>query len=58
MPNPPAGVKLTMQAACVMFDVKPILKDDPTQLGKKIKDYWAAGYKALLSGLLSQSRSC
>jgi dynein heavy chain len=50
MPNPPAGVRLTMQAACIMFDVKPVIRDDPAQLGKKIKDWWSAGYKTLLSG--------
>lgn len=51
MPNPPSGVRLTMQAACVMFDVKPIVRDDPTQLGKKIRDWWSAAHKSLLSGV-------
>lgn len=31
--NPPAGVKLVMEAACIMFDVQPKLKDDPTKMG-------------------------
>ena len=49
MMNPPSGVKLTMQAACIMFDVKPLLRDDPGTMGKKVKDYWTAAHKSLLS---------
>ncbi len=48
MPNPPSGVKLTMQAACVMFEVKPIVKDDPSYAGRKIKDWWATAQRYLL----------
>ena len=58
MPNPPAGVRLTMQAACIMFDVKPVLKEDPTQLGKKIKDWWSAAYKTLLAGMRARMTLC
>lgn len=32
--NPPAGVKLVMEAACIMFDEKPKMKDDPNKMGK------------------------
>ena len=49
MINPPAGVKLTMQAACVMFEVKPILKDDVTYAGRKTKDWWASAQRFLLA---------
>ena len=58
MPNPPAGVKLTMQAACVMFEVKPILKDDPTYAGRKIKDWWATAQRFLLAGKQASSATC
>jgi dynein heavy chain len=40
--NPPAGVKLAMEAICVMFEVKPVKKNDPNQAGKKFDDYWDA----------------
>eukprot|EP01029_Cantina_marsupialis_P009143 TRINITY_DN2137_c0_g4_i1.p1 TRINITY_DN2137_c0_g4~~TRINITY_DN2137_c0_g4_i1.p1 ORF type:complete len:4119 (-),score=1448.16 TRINITY_DN2137_c0_g4_i1:93-12449(-) len=48
MKNPPGGVKLTMEACCIMFQVKPVMKADPDNLGKKIKDYWEAAQKQLL----------
>merc|ERR1719329_771141 len=40
--NPPAGVKLAMEAVCVMFQVKPIRKADPNNPGKKFDDFWEA----------------
>lgn len=33
--NPPAGVKLVMEAACIMFDEKPKMKDDPNKMGEQ-----------------------
>ena len=33
-----AGVKLVMEAACIMFDEKPVMVNDPTRLGKKVSD--------------------
>jgi len=48
MGNPPAGVKMVMEAVCIMQGVKPIRKDDPAQLGKKIDDYWDNAKKELL----------
>jgi dynein heavy chain len=50
MPNPPAGVRLTMQAASVMFEVKPILKDDPMYPTRKKPDWWATAQRYLLAG--------
>ena len=47
--TPPAGVKLTMEAACIMFGVKPLLKNDPDKIGAKIKDYFGAAQKEFLS---------
>jgi Microtubule-binding stalk of dynein motor len=34
--KPPYGVKLTMQATCIMFDVKPDKVADPDAPGKKV----------------------
>jgi dynein heavy chain len=51
MPNPPAGVRLTMQAASVMFEVKPILKDDPMYPTRKKPDWWATAQRYLLAGV-------
>jgi dynein heavy chain len=46
--SPPAGVKLTMEAICVMFQVKPVMKADPNVPGKKIPDFWEATQKNVL----------
>jgi dynein heavy chain len=40
MKSPPAGVKIVMEAVCVMKDVKPVKIQDPSGSGKKIEDYW------------------
>merc|ERR1719506_3647518 len=32
--KPPGGVKLTMEAVCIIFEVKPIKKPDPNTPGK------------------------
>eukprot|EP01031_Cornospumella_fuschlensis_P032177 gene32177-38921_t len=47
--TPPSGVVLTMKVVCLMFDVKPIKKNDPNKPGAKIDDYWEAGQKSLLT---------
>merc|ERR1719443_224749 len=31
--NPPAGVKLTMEAVCIMFNIKAVKKNDPNTPG-------------------------
>lgn len=49
MGRPPAGVRLTMEATCVLFDVKPEKVADPDNPGKKINDYFKAAQKNLLS---------
>eukprot|EP00742_Colponemidia_sp_Colp-10_P007220 GILJ01007760.1.p1 GENE.GILJ01007760.1~~GILJ01007760.1.p1 ORF type:complete len:2640 (-),score=434.68 GILJ01007760.1:74-7498(-) len=49
MQKPPAGVKLCMQACCIMFNVKPIKKNDPSVPGSKVLDYWEASQKSLLN---------
>eukprot|EP00741_Cyanophora_paradoxa_P002452 tig00000076_g2377.t1 len=40
MQRPPAGVKLVMEAVCIMQNQKPKKIDDPNKMGKKIDDYW------------------
>jgi dynein heavy chain len=45
--KPPAGVRLVLEAVCVMCDVKPDLIKDPDGGTKKVKDYWAPAKKLL-----------
>ncbi|XXQ30104.1 AAA+ ATPase domain-containing protein [Plasmodiophora brassicae] len=40
MKKPPAGVLITVQATCILFNIPPIKKNDPDNVGKKINDYW------------------
>merc|ERR1719498_1693244 len=47
--NPPAGVKLTMEAVCIMFQIKPVKIADPNTVGKKIDDYWKAAQAEVLT---------
>jgi dynein heavy chain len=47
MQRPPEGVKLVMEAVCIMKGVKP-KKADGDKPGKKIDDYWEPG-RVLLS---------
>jgi dynein heavy chain len=46
MKKPPAGVKLVMEAICVMKDVKPTRLKDP-QTGKFYLDFWESSKKVL-----------
>ncbi len=39
MKSPPAGVKLTMEAVCIMFGIKPVKVSAPDGRGK-VDDYW------------------
>jgi len=48
MQRPPPGVKLTMEALCLMFGIKPDKVKDPDGGTKKIDDYWAPAKKDLL----------
>lgn len=48
--NPPAGVKLTMEACCIMFQVKPKMVTDNSpgaKPGAKVPDYWEPSTKML-----------
>ncbi len=47
MKNPPAGVKLVMEAICILKGMKPDRIPDPSGSGKKIEDFWAPSKKLL-----------
>lgn len=47
MKNPPAAVKLVMEAICVMKNVKPVRIKDPAGSGKMVDDYWGPALKML-----------
>ncbi|GFH23399.1 uncharacterized protein HaLaN_21005, partial [Haematococcus lacustris] len=46
--NPPAAIKLVMEAVCVMLDAKPTMVADPNTPGKRNADYWDTGKRLLL----------
>ena len=45
MKNPPHGVKVTMEAVCLMFQLKPARVKDPDNPSRKINDYWPVAKK-------------
>jgi dynein heavy chain len=47
MKNPPYGVKLTMEAICIMKEIKPDKIQDPAGGLKKVDDYWGPSKKLL-----------
>ena len=47
MQKPPAGVRLVMEAVCVMRDIKPDKINDPSGSGQKVLDYWGPSKKLL-----------
>ena len=47
--KPPGGVRLTLEVACVFFEVAPVKKPDPDDPSKKILDYVEPAGKSLLS---------
>jgi hypothetical protein len=46
MKNPPAGVKLVMEAVCVMLEKAPERKIDPSTQ-KPVLDYWPTSVRLL-----------
>jgi dynein heavy chain len=46
MKNPPDGVKLCMEAVCIMKGIRPDRKPDPGT-GKMVEDYWGPSLKLL-----------
>ncbi|GCC28735.1 hypothetical protein chiPu_0007169 [Chiloscyllium punctatum] len=55
MKSPPAGVKLVMEAICILKGIKPDRVPDPTGSGKKIEDFWGPAKKVLGDMKLLQS---
>nr|XP_055071765.1 dynein axonemal heavy chain 7 [Misgurnus anguillicaudatus] len=47
MKAPPAGVKLVMEAICILKGIKPDRIPDPSGTGKKVEDYWGPAKKLL-----------
>ena len=47
MKKPPAGVKLVMEAVCILKGVKPEMVKDPAGGLRKVKDYWIPSQKLL-----------
>ncbi|KAH9266776.1 hypothetical protein BASA84_000973, partial [Batrachochytrium salamandrivorans] len=47
MKNPPDGVKLVMEAVCVMKDIKAEKIPDPSGSGRMVLDYWKPSLKML-----------
>ena len=48
MRNPPRGVRLVMEALCIIKKVGPVRVPDPSGNGKQIIDYWAPALKYVL----------
>nr|XP_012632402.1 dynein heavy chain 7, axonemal isoform X3 [Microcebus murinus] len=47
MKSPPAGVKLVMEAICILKGIKADKIPDPTGSGKKIEDFWGPAKRLL-----------
>ena len=47
MKSPPAGVKLVMEAICILKGIKPDRIPDPSGSGKKIEDFWGPSKRIL-----------
>ena len=45
--KPPGGVRLTLKAVCIMFQIKSVKIPDPDNPQKKIDDYWGPSQKML-----------
>ncbi|DBB17910.1 TPA: hypothetical protein ACH3X3_002922 [Trebouxia sp. C0006] len=54
MKSPPSGVKLVLEAVCILKSVKPARVKDP-QSGKMVEDYWEASKKMLMENDFLQS---
>ncbi|CAL4076496.1 unnamed protein product, partial [Meganyctiphanes norvegica] len=47
MKNPPSGVKLVMEAVCVLLGEKPDRIPDPQGTGKMVEEYWSVSKRLL-----------
>ena len=50
MKSPPSGVKLVLEAVCILKSVKPARVKDP-QSGKMVEDYWEVSHHVPLLSL-------
>ena len=48
MKKPPDGVKITMEAVCIMLSVAPKMVPNPDGKGPKVPDYWEPSQKEVL----------
>ena len=49
MKSPPDGVKVTMEAVCLMLGVPPKKVPNPSGMGPKVDDYWEPAQKVVLN---------
>lgn len=47
MISPPAGVKLVMEAICILKGIKPDRIPDPSGSGRMIEDFWGPAKRLL-----------
>ena len=47
MKSPPSGVKLVLEAVCILKSVKPARVKD-TQSGKMVEDYWEVRFPSFI----------
>lgn len=47
MKSPPSGVRLVMEAVCVLKGIKPDKVNDPSGSGRKIEDFWGPSKRVL-----------
>ena len=47
MKKPPGGVRLVMEAVCVLRSLKPERVKDPSGSGKMVDDYWPTSQKMM-----------
>ncbi|XP_076365083.1 dynein axonemal heavy chain 7-like [Tachypleus tridentatus] len=47
MKSPPAGVKLVMEAICILKGIKPDRIPDPSGSGKMVEDFWGPSKRLL-----------
>ncbi len=48
MKSPPSGVKLVLEAVCILKGIKPARVKDPS--GKMVEDYWEVGLGSMRMG--------
>ena len=55
MKSPPAGVKLVLEAVCILKGVKPARVKDP-QSGKMVEDYWEVSIQLFVLTLMQLTK--